>query len=58
MSRKSEGQSGSVVRYHRGTCGASVFFTTDARTDLIDVAVDLMDAPEGARAESWLEFWT
>ncbi|KAK5169781.1 uncharacterized protein LTR77_005759 [Saxophila tyrrhenica] len=58
MSTKAEEQSGSVVRYHCGTCGASVFFTSDARTDHIDVAVGLMDAPEGARAESWLEFWT
>jgi hypothetical protein len=45
-----------VTRYHCGTCGASVFFTTDERTDLVDVAVGVLDAPEGSRAESWLEW--
>lgn len=47
-----------VTRYHCGTCGASAFYQTDDRTDLVDVAVGLMDAPEGARAETWLEFST
>ena len=46
-----------VNRYHCGTCGASAFFQTDERMDLVDVAIGLMDAPEGARAESWVE-WT
>jgi hypothetical protein len=45
-----------VTRYHCGVCGASVFFTCEDRTDLVDVAVGLLDAPEGARAESWLEW--
>lgn len=47
-----------VERYHCGGCGASVFYTADDRTDLVDVAVGMMDAPEGARAESWLEWRT
>lgn len=48
----------SVWRYHCSDCGAMVFFTCDSRTDLIDVAVGVIDAPEGARAESLLEIWT
>ena len=47
-----------VTRYHCGTCGASVFFTADDREGLIDVAVGLLDAPEGARAETWLDWST
>lgn len=47
-----------VTRYHCDTCGASAIYQTDDRTDLVDVAVGLMDAPEGARAESWLEWRT
>ena len=45
-----------VTRYHCGVCGASAFFTCEDRTDLVDIAVGLLDAPEGARAESWLEW--
>jgi hypothetical protein len=47
-----------VSRYHCDTCGASAFYQTDDRTDLVNVAVGLVDAPEGARAESWLEWRT
>lgn len=57
-STKLEALSGSVVRYHCGICGASAFITNAAKPDHVDVAVGLMNAPEGARAESWLEFWT
>ena len=46
-----------VSRYHCSVCGATVFFNSDSRTELFDVAAGLLDAPEGARAESWLE-WT
>ena len=45
-------------RYHCATCGAMVFFTCDERTDLIDIGVGVLDAPEGARAETWLGWWT
>jgi hypothetical protein len=55
---KTYNSSKGVERYHCGTCGASVFFTSDERRDLVDLAVGLIDAPEGARAETWLEFWT
>lgn len=47
-----------VTRYHCGTCGASAIYWADDRTNLVDVAVGLMDAPEGARAETWLEWRT
>lgn len=40
-----------------GKCGATVFWHCDERPELIDVSVGLMDAKEGARAESWLEWW-
>ena len=40
-----------------GTCGATVFFDGDDRPTLIDVAVGLLNAPEGARAGSLLD-WT
>lgn len=33
-----------------------MFFTGAGRTDLVDVAVGVLDAPEGARADSWLEW--
>lgn len=49
--------SSGVMRYHCGTCGATVFFFGEDRPYVIDVAAALLDAPEGARAESWLEFW-
>lgn len=47
-----------VTREFCGTCGATVFWHCDFRPDLIDVSVGLLRAREGARAESWLEWWT
>ncbi|KAJ4327424.1 hypothetical protein N0V84_002196 [Fusarium piperis] len=41
-----------VQRYFCSRCSASVFYAVDDRPDLVDVAVGLLDAPEGARAES------
>lgn len=52
--RSSEG----VYREFCETCGANVFWRCDARPGLVDVSVGLLDAEEGARAESWLEWWT
>ena len=46
-----------IIRHFCGVCGASVFYSADSRENLVDVAVGVLDAPEGARAESWLE-WT
>ncbi len=47
-----------VHRYFCNTCGATVFWYTDSRPDLIDVSVGLLDAEEGTRAGSWLQWWT
>ena len=47
-----------ATRYFCGTCGANVFWSGDERPGLIDVAVGLLDAAEGARAEDWLEWRT
>lgn len=47
-----------VYREFCGKCGATVFWRCDERPDLLDVSVGLLDAREGARAESWLEWWT
>ena len=46
-----------VMREFCPTCGATVFWHDKHRPELIDVSVGLLDAPEGARAEEWLEWW-
>lgn len=43
-------------RYFCGRCGASAFYTTTAKPDMVDVAVGLLDASSGARAEDWLDW--
>jgi len=50
--------SSKATRHFCGTCGANVFWHGDVRPKVIDVAVGLLDAPEGARAETWLEWRT
>lgn len=47
-----------ATRHFCKDCGATVFWDGDIRPGLIDVAVGLLDAPEGSRAESWLEWAT
>lgn len=47
-----------VLREFCGTCGATVFWHDKWRPDVIDVSVGLLDAPEGTRAENWLDWWT
>lgn len=47
-----------ATRHFCGTCGATVFWDGDERPQIIDVAVGLLDATEGVRAESWLEWET
>lgn len=52
-----------VTRSFCSVCGAIVFFALsepgrNPKTMLLDVAVGLLDAPEGARAEDWLEWCT
>lgn len=46
-----------VSRYFCGICGAMVFWDGDFRPELIDIAVGLFHAPEGARAENWLQWY-
>jgi hypothetical protein len=46
-----------VVREFCATCGATVFWHDRWRPELVDVSAGLLDAPEGARAEEWLEWW-
>lgn len=43
-----------VQRYFCSRCSASVFYAVDDRTDMIDLAVGLLDSADGARAESLL----
>ena len=57
-SLKEYNSSPGVHRYFCDTCGATVFWCCDSRPDLIDVSVGLLDAEEGSRAESWLQWWT
>lgn len=47
-----------IYREFCRSCGATVFWHCDERPDLIDVSVGLLHAENGARAESWLEWWT
>ena len=45
-----------VQRYFCSNCSASVFYAVDDRPSFVDVAPGLMDAAEGARADSWFEW--
>ncbi|KAI1349685.1 hypothetical protein F5Y01DRAFT_288302 [Xylaria sp. FL0043] len=47
-----------VRRESCSRCGATVFWRDRWRPELIDVSVGLLDADEGARAETWLDWWT
>ncbi|OQO10679.1 hypothetical protein B0A48_03979 [Cryoendolithus antarcticus] len=47
-----------IYRSFCGVCGASAFYWADDRPFLMDVAIGLLDAPEGARAEGLLEWRT
>ncbi|PKS13390.1 hypothetical protein jhhlp_000161 [Lomentospora prolificans] len=50
--------SAGVLREFCPGCGATIFWHDKWRPDVIDVSVGLLDAPEGARAERWLDWWT
>ncbi|KAL2175184.1 uncharacterized protein P884DRAFT_279569 [Thermothelomyces heterothallicus CBS 202.75] len=41
-----------VQRYFCRRCSATLFYATDDRPEMVDVAVGLLDSPDGARAES------
>jgi hypothetical protein len=57
---RSYNSSPGVTRSFCSTCGAIVFWseTELSETSLLDVAVGLLEAEEGSRAEGWLEWWT
>ena len=39
-------------------CGATVFWRSDERKDVVDVSVGLIDAASDVRAETWLDWYT
>lgn len=45
-----------VERYHCSNCSATIFFTEHRLKHGIDVAVGLLDHPDGARAEGFLKW--
>jgi hypothetical protein len=45
-----------VLRTFCGTCGAVVAYACDDRPGMVDIAVGLLDARDGALANSWLEW--
>lgn len=49
--------SNGVKREFCGSCGATVFWHDVFRPDIVDVSVGLLRGKDGARAESWLEWW-
>jgi len=53
---KSYRSSAGITRSFCGRCGATVFYHTDKRPHIIDVAVGLLDAGSGARAAEWFEW--
>jgi hypothetical protein len=46
------------IRHFCNTCGATVFSYKKDKPDLVRVSVGLFNAKEGARAETWLKWWT
>lgn len=46
-----------VHRYFCETCSAVIFFASDEREEVVDIAVGVLDSPDGARAEGFLS-WT
>ncbi|CAG8980161.1 hypothetical protein HYALB_00007400 [Hymenoscyphus albidus] len=55
---KRYGSSEGVMREFCKVCGATVFWHCDWRPSVIDVSPGLLDPEEGARVESWLDWWT
>jgi len=47
-----------IFREFCAVCGATVFWHSTERPGLMDISVGLLDPEEGARVESWLEWWT
>jgi hypothetical protein len=48
--------SSDVQRYFCNVCSANVFYAVDDRTETVDVAIGVLDAPDGARAEGFLSW--
>ena len=46
-----------VVRYFCSTCSACIFYASDDRPEILDVAIGVLHASDGARAEGLLS-WT
>ncbi|KAB2573622.1 hypothetical protein DBV05_g7712 [Lasiodiplodia theobromae] len=46
-----------VHRYFCKTCSTSAFYVCDDRPQIVDLAIGLLEAPDGARAEGFLS-WT
>ncbi|QDS73860.1 hypothetical protein FKW77_006800 [Venturia effusa] len=46
-----------VHRYFCKTCSAVIFFASDRREEVVDIAVGVLDSADGARAEGFLS-WT
>lgn len=46
------------IRYRCATCGAMVAMTSQEATESVSVAMGVLDAPEGARAEDWAKWRT
>ena len=47
-----------IYREFCSSCGATIFWHCDERPDLVDVSIGLLHSESGARAESWLDWWT
>lgn len=45
-----------VQRYFCSTCSATIFYATDSRPEIVDVAIGLLEASDGARAEGFLSW--
>jgi hypothetical protein len=56
-SMKTYRSSSNVTRTFCGVCGANIFWDGDERPSIVDVAVGLLDAGDGARAERLLSWW-
>ena len=48
--------SSNVTRRFCGRCGATAFYGTTDRPNVVDVAVGLLESDAGAKAEDWLEW--
>ena len=45
-----------VQRYFCKVCSTSVFYACEGRPEIVDVAIGLLEAPDGARAEGYLSW--